>query len=258
MAGEIAITDADGVRLLELNRPDALNALTDPMRRAIEEAVRDFDADDRLKALVLTGRGRGFCSGADLSTNEAVGRTTRRQAKQPRFWWHLPFDETEKPTICAVNGAAAGGGIGLALSCDIVFAAESARFHPAFLRIALVPDNGISQTLVRRMGYARALLFLLRDEPLDAEAALRFGLVDEVHPGATLLEAAMAVARAAAEGPSVSVELTKRLLKQAATLDRGTALMAEEVAINLARATEDNAEGVRAFRERRAPQFRGR
>lgn len=258
MAADIVITDEHGIRLLELNRPDALNALTDRMRREIEEAVRDFDADDALKALVLTGRGRGFCSGADLSANEPVEAATRRQRKQPRFWWHLPFEQTEKPTICAVNGVAAGGGIGLALSCDIVFAAESARFHPAFLRIALVPDNGVSHAIVRRMGYPQALLFLLRGEPLDASKALALGLVDEVHPGDSLLEAAMAVARAAASGPSVSIELTKRLLKDAARYDRATALLAEEIAINLARATEDNAEGVAAFRERRQPEFRGR
>jgi 2-(1,2-epoxy-1,2-dihydrophenyl)acetyl-CoA isomerase len=258
MSEEIAITDNGGVRLLELNRPGAMNALTDKMRAAIDGAVREFDADDSLKALVLTGRGRGFCSGADLATNQATERNSRHQAKQPRFWWHLPFDLTEKPTICAVNGAAAGGGIGLALSCDIVFAAASARFHPAFLRIALVPDNGLSQSIVRRVGYSKALLFFLRGEPLDAPSALALGLVDEVHADDATLEAAMTLARTIASGPSVSVELTKRLLKQSASLDRGTALMAEEIAINLARATADNAEGAAAFREKRLPNFEGR
>jgi 2-(1,2-epoxy-1,2-dihydrophenyl)acetyl-CoA isomerase len=255
---EIAITDEDGVRLLELNRPDAMNALTDTMRAAIAEAVREFDADDSLKALVLTGRGRGFCSGADLATNQPAEKTSRRQSKQPRFWWHMPFDQTEKPTIAAVNGAAAGGGIGLALSCDIVFAAESARFHPAFLRIALVPDNGVSQSIVRRIGYSKSLLYFLRGEPLDANAALALGLVDEVHADDTLLADAMTLAQTIANGPSVSVELTKRLLKQAAALDRGSALVAEEVAISLASATADNAEGRAAFREKRPPKFQGR
>jgi 2-(1,2-epoxy-1,2-dihydrophenyl)acetyl-CoA isomerase len=258
MSNEIAVSDADGVRLLELDRPTALNALTDTMRRSIDEAVREFDADDSLKALVLTGRGRGFCSGADLATNQEAAPASRRQLKQPRFWWHLPFDQTEKPTICAVNGVAAGGGIGLALSCDIVFAAESARFHPSFLKVALPPDNGVSQAIVRRLGYSRSLLYFLRGEPWTASRALEAGLVDEVHPDEALLPAAMALAATVAAGPSVTIELMKRLLKSAATQDRATALAVEEIAINLARATEDSAEGRAAFREKREPRFRGR
>jgi 2-(1,2-epoxy-1,2-dihydrophenyl)acetyl-CoA isomerase len=258
VSDEIVVTDRDHVRLLELNRPDALNALTDTMRRAIQEAVEDFDRDDDLRALVLTGRGRGFCSGADLAANQPVTNTTRRQAKQPRFWWHMAFENTEKPTICALNGTVAGGGLGLALSCDVVIAAESARLHPAFMRVALPADNGVAYSLVQRVGYSRALLFLLRGEPLDAATAQTRGFVDEVVPDADLMEWSFALAATIAAAPSVAVELTKRLLKDSARLDRRTALIEEEVFINLARATEDAAEGVAAFRERRAPRFKGR
>jgi len=254
---EIAVTDSGGVRLLELNRPDSLNALTDTMRRSIEECVREFDADDSLKALVLTGRGRGFCSGADLATAQPVEKLSRRHRKQPRFWWHLPFDATEKPTICALNGVAAGGGLGLALSCDIIIAGASAKLHPAFLKVALSPDNGVAQQIVRRIGYSRSLLFFLRGEPFTAEQAAAIGLVDEVVPDADLQETAMALATAVATGPSVAIELTKRLLKSANELDRKTALALEEISINLSRGTLDAAEGVAAFRERRPPVWRG-
>lgn len=254
MEPELLVEDESGVRTLTLNRPQSLNALTDTLRASIASAVREFDADDTLRALVLTGAGRGFCSGADLSVQPQPSEPKR---PTPRFWWHLPFEETNKPTICALNGTAAGGGIGLALSCDVVIAADTARLHPAFLAIALAPDNGISQKIVARMGYAKALLFFLEGAPLTAAEALAAGLVDRISPADEVLECAKTMARAFADLPAVSVSLTKRLLKEAPKVDRANALVLEEAAIALARQTQDAAEGAAAFRERRKPVWKG-
>jgi 2-(1,2-epoxy-1,2-dihydrophenyl)acetyl-CoA isomerase len=256
MDPEILIEDHEGIRTLTLNRPQLLNALTDTMRLQIAEAVREFDQDDDLRVLLLTGAGRGFCSGADLSARapEDPGRPRR---PSPRFWWHLPFEQTNKPTICALNGAAAGGGIGLALSCDLVIAADTARLHPAFVGIGLSPDNGISQKIVSRIGYEKSLMFFLSGAPLTSAEALAIGLVDRVVSSDELMENARELATKFASQPAVAVSLTKRLLRDAHKLDRATALVLEEATIALARQTQDAAEGAAAFRERRAPQWKG-
>ncbi len=225
------------------------------MRASIAAAVREFEAEDGLRALVLTGSGRGFCSGADLSGQAATPQEPKRPA--PRFWWHLPFEETTKPTICAINGAAAGGGIGLALSCDLIIASSTARIHPAFVAIALSPDNGISQKIVQRIGYPRSLSFFLDGKPLTASEALAIGLIDRVAEHDELQATARDLALAYAALPPVSVALTKRLLKQALHVDRANSLILEEAAISLARQTQDAAEGVAAFRERRKPVWKG-
>lgn len=256
MEPEVLVDDAGAVRFVTLNRPDVLNALTDGMRSAIAATVREFDRLDHLRVLVLTGAGRGFCSGADLSPRDAA---TPQEPKRPtpRFWWHLPFEETNKPTICALNGAAAGGGIGLALSCDIIVASSSARLHPAFVGLGLSPDNGVSQKIVTRIGYPQALRFFLAGQPVEAARAFEIGFVDEVVAPDQLQEHVREMAAQFADRPPVSVGLTKRLLKEALTHDRATSLVLEEAAIALARETEDAKEGALAFRERRAPVWKG-
>lgn len=256
MEPELLIDDADGVRTLTLNRPQALNALTDTLRQAIASAVREFDAIDDLKVLILTGAGRGFCSGADLSPG-ANPPPDKPQRPSPRFWWHLPFEQTNKPTICALNGTAAGGGIGLALSCDVIIASEAARLVPAFVGIALSPDNGVSQKIVARIGYEKSLLFFLTGEAFNAPDAKAIGLVDEVVAADSVMSRARELALKIASQPAVSVMLTKRLLRDAHKLDRATALIVEEATIALARQTQDAAEGTLAFREKRAPVWKG-
>lgn len=255
---EVLVEDRDGVRVVRLNRPERLNALTTTMRRLIAGAVEEFDRDDALKVLVLTGNGRAFCSGADLSVDGAFTPRNRRDMKTPRFWWHLPFEQTDKPTICALNGTVAGGGLGLALSCDLIYAAEGARILPGFIRVGFTPDNGVAQGVLRRMGYPRALRYLLEGEALSGEAAVQAGLIDAVFPADELEPEVMALAARWASGPSVTIELTKRLLKDAATMSRAQLLAHEELILTMARQTEDLAEGVAAFREKRQPQWKGR
>jgi enoyl-CoA hydratase/carnithine racemase len=252
----LLVEDTEAIRTITLNRPEVMNALTDDMRSGIAETVRQFDADPALRVLVITGAGKGFCSGADLcGAATAVDRP--RQAPAPRFWWHLPLEQTNKPTICALNGAAAGGGIGLALSCDWIFAAETARLHPAFVGLGLSPDNGVTQKIVARTGYPRALRFFLEGVPLTATDALAAGLVDEVAAPERLGSLVSEFAATLAGKAPVSVQLTKRLLKEAAQHDRATSLILEEAAIGLARQTEDSVEGAAAFRERRSPVWKG-
>ena len=255
MEPELLVEDAEGIRTVTLNRPQAMNALTDTLRASIGEAVRGFDADDALRVLILTGAGRGFCAGADLSAPTPVAAVPK--APRPRFWWHLPFEETNKPTICALNGAAAGGGIGLALSCDFVIASGSARLHPSFVELGRSPDNGSSPKSVALIRYTNTLICFLEVSPLAPPCPHALGLVDEVVPNDELVMRARALATTFADRPAVSVSLTKRLLKEARKLDRANALILEEAAIALARQTEDAAEAVAARREKREPRWKG-
>ena len=249
---ELLVEDAEGVRTLTLNRPDRLNALTIPLRLAIQRAVEEFDAVDDLRVLVITGAGRGFCAGSDLTGGQEPAEPERlRDHARLRFGWHLPLDRTDKPTIAAVNGVAAGGGIGLAASCDMIVASSEASFAPAFIKIALTADNGLGQTLVRRVGYSRALKFLLEGKRLSVEDALRIGLVDDVYDAETFREQALGFARELASQPPLTSQLTKRLLKDAPTLPRHVELAYEELMYRFSSVSPE-AEAVRAEREARA------
>lgn len=248
---ELLIDDADGVRTLTLNRPDRLNALTIPLRLAIQAAVEEFDDDEDLRVLVVTGAGRGFCAGSDLTGGQEPAEPQRlRDHARLRFGWHLPLERTDKPTIAAVNGVAAGGGIGLAASCDIIVASDAASFAPAFIKIALTADNGLAQTMVRRVGYGRALKFFLEGKRLSAEDALRIGLVDEVFEADTFAERARALALEIAGQPPLAAQLTKRLLKDAPALPRHVELAYEELMYRFASVSPE-AEAVRAVRAAR-------
>lgn len=245
--------DAHGVRTLTLNRPDRLNALTLTMRAAIADGVAAFDRDDDLRVLVLTGAGRGFCSGADLSGQGEVEKRGPKEWARHRFWWHRSLDETEKPTICALNGVAAGAGLGLALSCDVIVASDAATIAPAFARLGLSPDNGVGQRLVQRTGYAQALKLLLLARTLPASEALALGIVDEVVPAAAFEDAVRALARGFAAVPMVTTMLTKRLLRDAPGLPRDVELAYEELLLQFAGASPEAAEARAAYARRRRP-----
>lgn len=240
---ELIVDDGDGVRTLTLNRPERLNALTSGLRLAIEAAVKDFDSDDSLRVLVVTGAGRGFCSGSDLSAGHDVppALSVRDQARL-RFGWHLPLDRTDKPTIAAVNGVAAGGGIGLALSCDIVLASTASSFVPAFAGLGLSADNGLGQTLVSRMGYGRALRFLLQGKRASPDEALAVGLVDGVFEESAFSAEVRAVAEEIAATSPIATMLTKRLLKDAPSLPRHVELAYEELFLSFTRNSQRSGE----------------
>jgi 2-(1,2-epoxy-1,2-dihydrophenyl)acetyl-CoA isomerase len=258
--GAPVLYDRDGaVATITLNRPDVLNALDDAITRALLAAIERAADDDTVRAVVVTGAGRGFSSGADLAsvTPDAVidlGRLLRERY-HPLI---LAMRRMPKPVICAVNGAAAGAGMSIALAGDIVLAARSAYFVQAFSKIGLVPDAGSTWLLPRLIGESRARALAMLGERLDAEAAQRIGLVWEVHDDAALLPAARRLAAQLAGRPTRALALIKEALD--GTMERALDEQLEREASlqTLAGRTEDFREGVAAFLERRAPRFRGR
>lgn len=248
---------ADGVATVTLNRPEALNALNATMRRELLAALTAVRRDDATRAVVITGAGRGFCAGADLR-----GGSAEREFRRVIGTEYNPLIEAmrglPKPVVASVNGVAAGAGMSLALAADLVVAAEDARFLPAFHRIGLVPDSGLSRTLVRALGRHRALEILIGERQLSAADALAAGIVAAVVPAEHLAEATSQLARRLADGPTRGIGLTKRLVNAAEDASLSDSLAGEAGMQELAGRTDDHAEGVAAFGEKREPRFRGR
>ena len=255
---ETLLHEQDGaVAVLTLNRPEALNALNRELRAALLSAVNTIRKDDATRAVVITGAGRGFCAGADLrgGGSEREFRRVLRAEYNPLI--HA-IRNLPKPVIASVNGVAAGAGVSLAFAADLVVAAEDARFVPAFNRIGLVPDSGLTRTLVRAMGRHRAFEILMGERQLGAAEAQGIGLVAAVVPGDRLSDATRELAQRLAGGPTHGIGLTKRLLNTAEDGSLGEALEAEAALQELAGRSPDHAEGVAAFEEKREPKFGGR
>ena len=197
----IEVASANGVATITLNRPESLNALNAAMRRELLAAVKAAGRDDAVRAVVLTGSGRGFCSGADLrgGPGERSFRAVLTNEYNPLI---AAIRDLPKPMIAAVNGVAAGAGVSLALACDLVYAAEEARFILAFVRIGLVPDSGATRALVRAMGRHRATELAFTGDPLSASDAAATGLINGVVPADQLASHAAAVGQRLAEGPT--------------------------------------------------------
>ena len=254
----VLLSETDGgVLTLTLNRPEALNALNAELRRALLAAVNGARRNEAVRAVVLTGSGRGFCSGADLRGGSAE-REFRRVISTEYNPLVAAMRSLEKPIVAAVNGVAAGAGMSLAVAADLVVASEEARFVPAFHRIGLVPDSGLTRTLVRALGRHRAMEVLLGERQLTAADAAVAGLVAAVVPADDVRAVATELAARLAAGATRGIGLTKRLvnLVEDAPLDEG--LAAEAALQEVAGRTEDHAEGVAAFAEKRDPAFRGR
>jgi 2-(1,2-epoxy-1,2-dihydrophenyl)acetyl-CoA isomerase len=251
--------EIDGpVATLTLDRPEALNALTVPVKVALREALESIARDRTVRAVILTGVGRAFCAGQDLAEREAPDAAPLEVEVRERYNPIIrALRSMPQPVIAAVNGVAAGAGASLAFACDLRIAAEGARFVLAFGKIGLVPDSGASWFLPRLVGAARAAELALVGDPVSAEDALRIGLVSRVVPGATLLEEARAMADQVAANAPGAAALTKRLLAESWTSDLDAALDAEAAAQGTAGATADHAEGLAAFREKRPPRFTG-
>ncbi|MEO5986629.1 MAG: enoyl-CoA hydratase-related protein [Candidatus Limnocylindria bacterium] len=253
----ILVASAGSVVTITLNRPDALNALNATMRRELSAAFKQLGRNDDVRAIVLTGAGRGFCSGADLR-----GGSGEREFRRVLSTEYHPLIEAmrsiPKPVIASVNGVAAGAGVSLAFAADLVVASAEARFVPAFHRIALVPDSGLTRTLVRALGRHRALEILLGERALGAEEALAAGLVAAVAQPDQLADATRAFAERLASGPTGAIGLTKRLVNAAEDDTLTASLDAEAALQEVAGRGQDHAEGVAAFAEKREPEFGGR
>jgi len=247
----------DGVLVLTLNRPEKLNAITGGLLDALYAALKEGEEDREVRALLLTGAGRAFSAGQDL---------TEFGDRKPDYEAHLrrynrvveALSGLEKPLVVAVNGVAAGAGMSLALWGDLRLAAVGASFTTAFVRIGLVPDSGLSFLLPRLVGLAKAQELLLLSPRLSAEEALALGLVHRVVPAEKLMEEALSLAKELAQGPTRAYALTKKLLLETYRLSLTEALALEAVLQGQAGQTQDHEEGVRAFREKRPPRFQGR
>jgi 2-(1,2-epoxy-1,2-dihydrophenyl)acetyl-CoA isomerase len=261
-ADHLIVDNTEGVRTLVLNRPDAFNSLTIPLKEDLLAALREAAEDVSVRAVVLSGAGRAFCAGQDLrehvgllQANDPAPLSTVEQHYNPLI---QTVTAMPKPVIAAVNGTAAGAGASLAYASDLRIAARSAKFLMAFANVALTADSGASWTLPRLVGYGRAMEMLLLAQPVEAEEALRIGLVNRVVPDGDALAEAQALATRMAAGPTTAYAKIKQAMLAAASAELDGALAVEATTQAEAGRTADHHEAVEAFVAKRPPSFTGR
>ncbi|MEM9434083.1 MAG: enoyl-CoA hydratase-related protein [Pseudomonadota bacterium] len=253
----IRLSVRDGVAVLELNRPDLMNALNSQMRAEILHAVKD--AQSRARVLVLTGKGRAFCSGQDLGDATTAARVDLERTLRDEYVPMLmSIYNCKIPTISAVNGPAAGAGANLALAADVVIATQSAVFLQAFTRIGLIPDAGGTYFLPRQIGLAKAMGAALFAEPVSADQASDWGMIWESVPDETFKDKWQERAAHLANGPTIAYERVKKALRASFENDLERQLILEAKLQGECGKTHDFREGVLAFLEKRAANYEGR
>jgi E-phenylitaconyl-CoA hydratase len=259
----LQITREAGVACLTLNRPDKRNAIDDATRDALAEAFAGFDADATIRVVILTGAGTAFCAGVDLAT---PGNVPVQSAVQPNVTGPVvtrprlttPLDAFSKPVIAALNGVAVGGGLELALACDIRIAATGAKFGLTEVKIGSLPGSGGTQRLVGAVGRTFAAQMLFTGELISAEQALAAGLISELHAPDALMGRAFALAKVIAENAPLSLVAIKKALRAATDLPLAAGFELERALYGALTLTQDRQEGRKAFREKRKPNFQGK
>lgn len=262
MSELIKFTVDDGVATITLNRPDKLNAFTDAMLDEWLARLEDCRTDSEVRVIVMTGTGRAFTTGGDIESFSGSATQTAADIKNrvAEGVQRLPrkIAEIDKPVICALNGFATGGGLDIALACDIRFAAESARFAETYARMGLIPGVGGAYLLPRLVGMSKALELFWSCDWVEAREAERIGLVNKVFPDEQLMDGTYSFARKVADGAPLAIQLIKRVMRFG--IDKDLATAHELVAANLplVRTSEDHREALAAFKEKRQPQFKGK
>ncbi len=258
----LTVETSEHICTITLNRPKVYNAFNDQLTTELQDALKQAERDQNVRVIIITGQGKAFCSGQDLGDlkdryvpgyipefGKDIDRRYNPIAKR--------IINMGKPVIAAINGVAAGAGCSLALACDLRVASQHASFIEVFVNVALVPDTGSTYTLPRLVGLGKAKELCFTGDKVDAEEALRIGLVNRVVDADQLMDETRALAKKLASLPSRGLALTKRLLNQSFDNDLEGQLQAEMYAQDTAGRTEDHLEGVAAFLEKRKPQFKG-
>lgn len=259
---DIIYRKGEGFATIAFNRPERLNALGGAMAEETQQALADAASDREVRVVIITGEGRAFCAGADVrNLTERAGEASafdRRQEIASAQSTVRAIRAVEKPIIAAVNGPAAGGGCDFALACDIRIAADTARFGEVFARIGLFPGTGGCYLLPRVVGVAKALELIWSGETIDAEEALRIGLVAAVVPAGRLMDETRRFAQKFVDGPPLAIALAKAALYRGLDMSMDNALSYAATAESITLTSEDHKEGTRAFLEKRRPVFRGK
>jgi 2-(1,2-epoxy-1,2-dihydrophenyl)acetyl-CoA isomerase len=263
MSEEVVLHEhRDGYSVVTLNRPDRLNSFNEEQHHRLRAILEDCATDESCRAVLLTGTGRGFCAGQDLADRDPAMLGESPDLGHTLETFYVPLVRRlrtmEKPVICAVNGVAAGAGANIALSCDIVLAARSAKFIQAFSKIGLIPDAGGTYWLTRHLGEARAKALALTAYPLSAEEAANWGLIWRAVDDDKLMEEAVSLAASFAKGPTAAYALTKEAIQAASSNDLDAQLGVEIRLQREAGRTGDYQEGVSAFLQKRQPSFKGK
>lgn len=264
----VILEKKENIATLTLNRPEKLNAITPQMTQELVTTLDEVEVDDDIRVLIITGAGRGFCSGADVGgmasgTNSEPGAVRSaediRQGLTQGAGKIIPkLQKMQKPTIAMVNGIAVGAGFDIALACDLRTGSENTRFMNAFVRIGLFPGFGGTWLYPRVMGLGKALEYLFTGDFMEAKEAETLGVLNRLVPASELEKETLALARKIADGPPIAIKLMKLQVYKGLEMDLETALQVAAACETITLTSEDHREGVAAFREKRQPRYKGR